>query len=125
MKNQNYLAAAQKAIEWALLYTKDGIVPRHKHEEAFNYNERVDILSQISRLAILLDISDKKINDILLVIKKYQYFGLNKSQVGGFLFGKMSDGLEVQHVNSWVSMFALQTLILEDEKMLDNLFLLV
>lgn len=125
LDNKNYLLAAEKATEWALLYTREGIVPRHKHEEIFNYNERVDILSQISRLAILLDISDKKIADVLLVIKKYQYFGKNKTQTGGFLFGKMSDGVEAQHVNSWVSMFALQTLILEDDKKLGNLFLLV
>ncbi len=125
LKNKLYLNAAKRAIEWALLYTKNGIVPRHKHEEVFNYNERVDILSQISRLAILLDISDKKISEILLVIKKHQYFGPNKSQVGGFLFGTMSDGLEAKHVNSWVSMFALQALILEDKKKLGSLFILI
>jgi len=125
LKNQEYLNAAKKGVEWALLNTKDGIVPRHKHGEVFNYNERVDILAQISRLAILLGISDKKIDEILLSIKKYQYFGPNKSQVGGFLFGKMSNGIEAKHVNSWVSMFALQALILDDEKKLENLFLLV
>lgn len=125
LSNKKYLAAAHKATEWSLLYTKDGITPRHKHEEVFNYNERVDILSQISRLAILLEISDKKIVEILSVIKKYQYFGQNKSQVGGFLFGKMSNGVEAKHVNSWVSMFALQALILEEERILDNLFLLI
>jgi rhamnogalacturonyl hydrolase YesR len=127
LNNDRYTRAASLATEWAMTNVKNGLVPRHKHGSIFNYNERVDILSQVYRLAILFpgvtEIESRQLlaNHIL----KYQYFGENKEQHGGFIFGKLSDGSVAEHINCWVTQFALQALLLADGKKLNNIFHLV
>ncbi len=118
-----YKKAAQKATQWAISYNKEGIIPRQKHNNTLNYNERIDILAQIYRLAILLGIENDSNEKILNRILDYQYFGKNKSQHGGFLFGKLSSGEKVPNINCWVSMFALQALKLHQGQILRSFYL--
>lgn len=105
-----YKKSARKATQWAISCNKEGIIPRHKHNNTFNYNERIDVLAQIYRLTVLLGIKNDSNEKILNRILDYQYFGENKSQHGGFLFGKSNSGERTPHINCWVSMFALQAL---------------
>lgn len=118
-----YKKAAQEATQWAISCSKEGIIPRHKHNNVFNYNERVDVLAQIYRLAILLGMKSDSDEEILNRILEYQYFGKNKSQRGGFLFGKLSSGEKVPHINCWVSMFVLQALKLQQDQLLEPFYL--
>ena len=113
-----YKKSAQKAIQWAISFNKEGIIPRQKYKNTLNYNERIDILAQIYRLAILLGIKNHSNEKILKHILNHQYFGENKSQHGGFLFGKLSSGEKVPHINCWVSMFALQAMKLHQGQIL-------
>jgi uncharacterized protein YyaL (SSP411 family) len=108
-----YSQAAKKAIEWAISLVKNGTVPRHKHDGKLNYNERIDATAQVLRLSKLfrLDVDNREMENNIL---KYQYFGKNKSQWGGFMFGKLSSKKLVEHINCWVSFFAFQALNIDN-----------
>lgn len=125
IQEKRYLDAAHRATMWAHTHTKDGIVPRHKHAE-FNYNERVDVLAQGYRMFALHGLADsteaKTLRGVLL---SRQYNKDNQSQHGGFTFGVTSDGHQLPHINCWVTMFALQALLLGESGMLpEPLFLI-
>lgn len=123
LNEAKYKKSAQKATQWAISYNKEGIIPRQKHKNTLNYNERIDVLAQIYRLATLLGIKNDSNEKILNHILNHQYFGENKSQHGGFLFGKLSSGEKAPHINSWVSMFALQALKLHQNQTLEPFYL--
>lgn len=115
LKEERYTVASRKAVEWVHAHIQNGLVPRHKHGEVSNYNERVDILSQAYRLFRVFGLTDTETESVRTSILKYQYFGDNATQHGGFLFGKLSDGTKTNHVNCWVTMFALQALLTRGE----------
>lgn len=109
-----YLEAARKASIWSLSLQNDGVIPRHKHDERLNYNERVDIIAQTSRLAHLFDLNVSDRDLVLARLKEYQVLDTDDAkQIGGFRFGKSSTGESLPHVNAWVTMFALQALIFD------------
>ena len=118
LENDTYLDAARRGIQWSVDQIQDGIAPRFVHSGTPTLAERVDILAQTYRLAQLLDVDAPSLHDLREKLLSYQYEGDVESQNGGFLFGKMSDGTTARHVNSWVTMFALQAISLPtDEKM--------
>lgn len=123
LSEERYTEAARRATEWALAHTKEGIVPRHKHE-TFNYNERVDILAQAYRLFVVFGLADaKEAQKLKQELLDRQYQGEIETQRGGFIFGKMSDGRPAPHINCWVTMFALQALMMETDGLPDPFFL--
>lgn len=112
LNEPRYLDAARLGTQWAVSLIKDGIVPRHRFNGQFNYNERVDVMAQIYRLALLFNLKSDTLASLHNRLLSNQYFGDLGEQRGGFVFGKASDGRPLEHVNSWVTMFALQALIL-------------
>lgn len=115
LDNQNYLDSSKRSVEWVLSLYKDGLIPRHKHGDDLNYNARIDIVAQALRMASLFGLSSEKRNGLKDSIVKYQYVGDNQNQQGGISFGVQSDGSLARHLNSWVTMFAIQALIINDE----------
>ncbi|OGL73278.1 hypothetical protein A3E39_01250 [Candidatus Uhrbacteria bacterium RIFCSPHIGHO2_12_FULL_60_25] len=107
-----YLDAARRGTEWALSLCKDGIIPRHIHDERINYHERADIQMQISRLATLFHIQDDNATQLFQRLPEYRYRHDQDTQGGGFIFGKSSAGELLPHVNAWVTMFSLQAISL-------------
>ena len=54
LKNKKYLQTSKKITEWILEQTlSNGLAPRLKLNKKFIYHERIDILSQVLRLAVL------------------------------------------------------------------------
>ncbi|MFH2231943.1 MAG: formyltransferase family protein [Patescibacteria group bacterium] len=112
LNEPRYFDAAKKGTEWAVSLIKNGIVPRHIFDGNPNYNERVDVMAQIYRLALLFDIKSESMLLLHNNLLSNQYFGEVQEQRGGFIFGKSSDGKPLEHINSWVTMFALQAMML-------------
>lgn len=110
LKESRYLDASRKAVEWTISLYKDGLVPRHKHDDRLNYNSRIDIISQALRMAVIFQIDIERHEELSETILKYQYNGEPKVQQGGIAFGHMSDGKDAPHLNCWVTMFAIQAL---------------
>lgn len=125
LNEPKYKEAAERSVRWALDASKDGIVPRHKQNENFNYNERVDVLAQAYRMARLLEIEHPALEPLLGRIAGYQSFADDTRQYGGFVFGKSSTGDALPHVNTWVTMFAIQALMLAPGWKKFNYFYLV
>jgi hypothetical protein len=112
LDNRTFLESAKKAASWSIENTKDGIAPRLKHDDIFNYNERVDTLAQVYRLCRIFSLNDKRIDEVLHKIISYQSNAANAREYGGFKFGKSSSGEDLPHVNAWVTMFAIQAILL-------------
>lgn len=110
--NEIFLESAQRATKWAIKNTENGIVPRLKHDDSLNYNERVDILAQVFRLCKIFSLNDKGVDEVLHKIISYQSNAANIRQYGGFKFGKSSSGEDLPHINAWVTMFAIQAILL-------------
>jgi hypothetical protein len=110
LKDDRYMEASKLGTVWALEQSRDGIVPRHKHGETLNFNERVDVLSQVLRMAALHGIQDERTDAIAEKLPRYVNHDENPATKGGFIFGKSSTGESLPHVNAWVTMFALQAL---------------
>lgn len=111
-----YTEASRRGTVWALSLGREGLVPRHKHEDTLNYHERVDILAQISRLATLHELAHPSSQELLARLPTYQSHAEPLSQHGGFIFGKSSAGDVLPHINAWVTMFALQALKVAEKK---------
>ena len=128
LKNNIFLDAAQKATQWMAENIKDGLIPRHKLGEVYNYNERADILSQGYRLLMFFPSTGNVENReaLLKKIVSYQHpENYPREVAGGFRFGKLSNGNAADHTNAWVTMFALQAMILHKNKPLKNIFHLI
>jgi methionyl-tRNA formyltransferase len=125
LNNEIFFKASQKATEWAVMNTKDGVAPRLKHDDTFNYNERVDILAQVYRLSRIFSLENMETAKLLNKIISYQSTESDNRCYGGFIFGKSSSGEKLPHVNAWVSMFASQAIILSKKSKEVPLFLLI
>lgn len=124
LNDKIYLEASKRAVEWSIGVVKDALAPRFVHNDEYNYNERVDVLAQVLRLAILFNLDSAKGKLMLEKIISYQYSGKVAGQNGGFLFGKSSIGEKINHVNSWVTMFALQAMMIFRERELNPFYLI-
>ena len=112
LNNKTFLESARLATEWAIKHTKNGIVPRLKHDDTFNYNERVDTLAQVYRLCKIFSLRSEKIDEVRDKIISYQSNVASVKLYGGFKFGKSSSGEDLPHINAWVTMFAIQAMLL-------------
>ncbi len=117
---EDYLYASAKATQWLLnLQSPEGIIPRHYHHGEALYHERVDVLSQTLRLAVI-HLAEKRlpqelqhnINALLPAILRNQARTDDKRTGGAFYFGRLSNGEIMPHANVWVTAFALQALML-------------
>lgn len=118
LESDAYMKAAFKGIIWALKnQLLDGGMPCiYDKNTGFNRNQRSDTLAQVLRLAIyfLADgaalIQDYKSNIYNLASKLLSFQKTEGKQAGGFYYGYTEDGKRMDHINSWCSMFALQSL---------------
>ncbi|MCK5450137.1 MAG: glycoside hydrolase family 88 protein [Candidatus Omnitrophica bacterium] len=121
--NEEFILSAEKAVVWALNNQRqDGGIPKKYNNGNFVELYRTDILSQILRLALVLQklgrLDKKYVQSIKKLREKlitFQYSG-DDSQSGGFYYGFTLDGAKKKHINSWCSMFALQALILYESQ---------
>ncbi|GAB4110592.1 MAG: hypothetical protein Fur005_12090 [Roseiflexaceae bacterium] len=122
-ERQEYLEASARATAWVWSQqAEDGLVPRHYHNNGPLYSERVDILCQALRLALIhraegrLPASiDAQIARLIPIIQRNQAQSSDPQADGAFYFGRQSDGSLTPHANCWVTQFALQALLLEQE----------
>jgi hypothetical protein len=121
----DYLSASTRATTWLLgLQSPEGMIPRHWHDGQATYHERVDVLCQTLRLAVL-HVADGRLPDepalrakldrIVEHVRHNQIASGDVRTDGGFSFGRLSDGTRMPHVNVWVSAFAVQGLQLYDD----------
>lgn len=110
LNDNRFTEASLRGTKWALNQSLDGIVARHKHSDALNYNERVDILAQTLRMAALHGLQIDQADAIAAKLPQYINKEDDTATLGGFIFGKSSTGESLPHVNAWVTMFALQAL---------------
>ena len=123
-KDQKYIDAAVKATKWLLDHQmKNGGIPSLYVKDKFIEFERVDILAQTLRLSViflnnkLLDKKyEKNVERLSERLLQFQYLK-EGSQKGGFFYGYDVDHKTLKekksnHLNSWVTMFALQSLIM-------------
>lgn len=125
LDNKDYIKSSAKATEWSLeTQMENGGVPSMYINEKGIEHERTDALSQVLRLGTItlnLGIIDKKYKKYLDGLKNrlltFQYKSKDIRSNGGFLFGDDTDYKNnlnfsrKNHVNSWCTMFALQSLI--------------
>jgi len=120
LKEQKYLKAAGEITKWLLRHQQpSGGIPRIFKDGHFAViPERVDVLAQTIRLGILglhFGFLDNKeflvpIESAVTYLLSFQCQVQDIRQFGGFTFGFHADGLKSVHVNSWCTMFAIQTL---------------
>ncbi len=113
LNKQDYIDSAVKATEWILKNEKDNKIPRI-YTTTFNYNQRNDVLAQSLRLTIFLQkmgyLQEYK-NKTIKLLKSLIEF---QHEQGGFMFGLDTNGNKLNHINTWTTMFALQTLVLHN-----------
>jgi hypothetical protein len=102
-----FIEASKRAVLWAFeKVTKVGVNEVFDPlTNSFNDFQRNDILAQVLRLGLIFDLENKKAEYLNALLLKSQYSGNNDRQRGGFLFSRSGP-----HVNSWVTMFAIQAL---------------
>lgn len=119
LKEPKYILAAARGVIWALdnAVRYGGRVNYLFFGGRFNDAERTDALSQLLRLALYFlqtcsfDSSHKeKVNVLARRLLACQCFLPDKEKNGGFYYGETDDGEKLNHLNSWCTMFALQTL---------------
>ncbi len=123
-KDEKYINAAVNASKWLMdSQMENGGIPSLFVNNEFIKFERADVLAQTLRLAVIFlnnNLLDKKYerNAEKLVnrLLKFQYLK-EGSQKGGFFYGydvdhKTLKEKKTNHLNSWVTMFALQALIM-------------
>lgn len=123
--DDSYLKGAEKAVKWALDIQMDngGIPSMYIKNDPIKY-ERSDVLAQVLRLGVImtdLGMIDKKyIKNLDKLEKRLLSFKYNSKDIrsnGGFLYGYDIDyrnNLEINkknHLNTWCTMFALQSLV--------------
>lgn len=118
LKREDYLQASAKATGWLLsLQSQEGYIPRHFQAGQPLYTERVDILAQTLRLAVIHlaegrlsgDIQPK-LEKLIALILRNQASSTDARVNGAFYFGRLSNGETVPHANVWVTAFAAQAL---------------
>jgi hypothetical protein len=118
LKRADYLAASARATAWVWSQqAASGLVPRHHHAGVNTYSERVDILCQAVRLAIihraegrLPAFQDSQLEPLVAIIMRNQSQSRDPMAHGAFYFGRQSNGEQTHHANTWVTQFAIQAL---------------
>lgn len=128
LKNKDYLELAKKATQYLFNNQKEnGGIPQMFKDGKLIEFERTDILSQALRAGVLLNIEKNKLERLKSRLLEFQ--NLNKEQKGGFKYGFDDERNKYEHINSWCTMFALQSLILYkqliENKIKFNKFLLI
>lgn len=115
--DQELLAAAARATRWVLDVSPPGEVfrvwgPRATASSAV----RVDGLAQTLRLSVLTGVGSPAEQAALTTsLLAHQEREGGDRRCGGFRFGYGSDGVELRHVNVWVTAFAVQALLLASD----------
>lgn len=112
-----------KGIQWILSsQLSNGGIPAEFHNNSFSTLERGDSLAQTIRLTVLALnrgwISGQNYSPLLKMVnrlREFQNLDGPYSQKGGFQFLIEGDGTPGNHMNSWVTMFAVQALIMFSE----------
>ena len=109
-----FIQSAANAIKWVLEnQLPDGGVPCKFIDGKFVTHERSDTLAQVLRLSLYLRSiglikEDTKIEELKNRLLRFQK--TEGDQAGGFFYGTELDGTRRNHINSWCSMFAIQSL---------------
>ncbi len=123
LRREDYLEASARATAWAWnQQSPEGFIPRHFHNGQGTYSERVDVLCQAVRLAVihraegrLPAYMDAQIERLIPIILRNQSGASDPNSVGAFYFGRQSNGEITRHANTWVTQFAIQALWLYDD----------
>lgn len=115
-----YIEAVVKGLTWAFhSQGEDGALLCYYDNNRFLPFVRVDVLAQALRIGSLLMQIGRSANDLpnrlsRLRTKLISFQIKTGSQRGGFLYGQEENGVVHDHVNAWVTMFAVQALQLYD-----------
>jgi uncharacterized protein YyaL (SSP411 family) len=114
---KRYIASAASALRFVKRHQlRSGGIPRTYRNEEPSSNESVDILSQAIRLWVLLSRATQRIDGKSALKKAVERLAgfssprRDKRSRGGFVYGHTDEGVFVDHVNSWGTMFAIQAL---------------
>lgn len=117
LKNEKYLKATLKGTLWALHnQLETGGMPCLYSEAQKNINERSDTLAQVLRMAIYFTnegidfMKEYRLKINFLTSRLLEFQNKEIEQSGGFFYGYSEDGKKLNHINSWCSMFALESL---------------
>jgi hypothetical protein len=109
----DYHEASARATDWLLdRQDPDGRVPRHVHDGTATYHERVDVLAQALRLAVLHRRTGPGVDRLAGLVRAARVRSADPRADGGFAFGRLADGTPSPDVNVWVTAFAVQALLL-------------
>lgn len=126
LKDNRYITAVRKGLSWIFEnQLPSGAFPFKFLNNKFLNSESPDFTSQIIRLYILMKklklhgeliVDNKKIEKAIENILAYQSHDVSREANGGFFsgaawFNGVKNDFTLRHVNSWVSMFVMQTLI--------------
>lgn len=118
LNNEEMLNCTQRGIHWLLRsQLSDGGIPAHFNNHGFGTSERGDSLAQTIRLTVIalhrgwIDRSYfSKLSKMVRRLLAFQCMDGSLSQKGGFRFLIDGDGHSENHLNSWVTMFAVQAM---------------
>ncbi|MFH0832250.1 MAG: hypothetical protein V1900_00815 [Candidatus Aenigmatarchaeota archaeon] len=115
LDKNRFVESALNAVVWSLNnQQEDGGMPSSYPSDK---NERNDVLAQTLRLGTIF-LQQKDINEKERIEKLRKRLlesqNLSTEHKGGFFYG-FENGKKLNHINSWVSMFALQALIFYDK----------
>ena len=115
LNNKKYLEFSKKATEYLFNNQKEnGGIPQFFRNNKLIDFERTDILGQALRMGILHSIKKGKFE--ILKQRLLEFQNTKEEQKGGFIYGYDDKGNKYEHINSWCTMFALQALILYEQK---------
>ena len=116
LKEDKFIQSAGDAIKWALVnQLPNGGMPCKFVDGKFISHERSDTLAQVLRLATYLrsiGLMDDDTDIENLKSRLVQFQKTEGEHKGGFFYGTELDGTGRNHINSWCSMFSLQSLIM-------------
>ncbi len=118
LNDEELLNSAKRGIQWLLgSQLSNGGIPAEFDNTQFSTSERGDSLAQTIRLTVvalhrgLIDRSHfPKLTQMVKRLLDFQCPDGPLSQKGGFRFLFDGQGLPVNHMNSWVTMFAIQAM---------------
>jgi hypothetical protein len=118
LNDEKMIKSGIQGIRWLLRsQLPNGGIPAEFTNNSFGSSERGDSLAQTIRLTVLALnngwIERQDFSSLLKMVKRlreFQNLEGPSSQKGGFRFLIEGDGTPVNHLNSWVTMFAVQAL---------------
>lgn len=113
LKKSEFIESAERAAEWAIAHLNEKGINELYYSRTGSFNEfqRTDILAQVLRLGLIFSMAEDKLNQLKQLLLTYQYADGHSIQRGGFFYSK-----DRSHLNSWCTMFSLQTLLLLKSK---------